>query len=79
MLILLAAIDEGLAGLPGMPRATADELAAAFGIPDDATVVAHVTIGVAAPDPGWSAFTSRATQPRRRDNVHWERWDCARP
>ena len=75
MLILLAAIDEGLAaGLTGVPRSTASELAAAFGIPDDVTVVAHVTIGVPAPDPGWSAVTSRATKRRRAGNVHWERW-----
>jgi nitroreductase len=75
MLILLGAIDEGLAaGLTGVPRGTADELRAAFGIPEDVTVVAHVTIGVPAPDPGWSAVTSRATKPRRVDNVHWERW-----
>lgn len=75
MLVLLAAIDESLAaGLTGVPKETALELAAAFGIPDDVTIVAHVTIGVPAPDPGWSAVTSRRTQPRRTDHVHWERW-----
>lgn len=75
MLILLAAIDEGLAaGLTGVPRETAGALRAAFGVPDDVTIVAHVTIGVPAPDPGWSAVTSRATRPRRTDTVHWERW-----
>jgi nitroreductase len=75
MLILLAAIDEGLAaGLTGVPREAAHELRSAFGIPEDVTVVAHVTIGVPAPDPAWSALTSRATKPRRLDNVHWERW-----
>jgi FMN reductase [NAD(P)H] len=77
MLILLAAIDEGLAaGLSGVPKETADELKAAFGIPDDVTIVAHVTIGVPAPDPGWSAVTSRATKPRRAETetVRWERW-----
>jgi nitroreductase len=77
MLILLAAIDEGLAaGLSGVPKETAAELAAAFGIPDDVTVVAHITIGVPAPDPGWSAVTSRATKPRRAESesVRWERW-----
>jgi nitroreductase len=77
MLILLAAIDEGLAaGLSGMPKERAVEVAAAFGIPEDVTIVAHVTIGVPAPDPGWSAVTSRATKPQRTESesVHWERW-----
>ena len=48
----------------------------AFGIPDDVTLVALVTIGAPAPDPGWSAVTSRRTQPRRppADIVRWERW-----
>jgi FMN reductase [NAD(P)H] len=77
MLILLAAIDEGLAaGLTGVPKELAAELGAAFGIPEDVTIVAHVTIGVPAPDPGWSAVTSRRTKPRRAptESVHWERW-----
>ena len=77
MLILLAAIDDGLAaGLSGMPKERAAEVAAAFGIPDDVTIVAHVTIGVPAPDPGWSAVTSRRTKPRRAEveSIHWERW-----
>jgi FMN reductase [NAD(P)H] len=77
MLILLAAIDEGLAaGLSGVPKELADRLRASFGIPDDVVIVAHVTIGVPAPDPGWSAVTSRRTKPRRAesDSIHWERW-----
>jgi nitroreductase len=77
MLILLAAIDEGLgAGLTGVPNELAAQLGAAFGIPEDVMIVAHVTIGVPAPDPGWSAVTSRRTKPRRAPNesVHWERW-----
>jgi nitroreductase len=77
MLILLAAIDEGLgAGLTGVPNELAAELGAALGIPEDVTIVAHVTIGVPAPDPGWSAVTSRRTKPRRppTESVHWERW-----
>jgi len=77
MLILLAAIDERLvAGLTGVPKELAAELGAAFGIPEDVTIVAHVTIGVPAPDPGWSAVTSRRTKPRRppTESVHWERW-----
>jgi len=77
MLLLLAAIDEGLAaGLSGVPLEAAADLRDAFGIPGDVTVVALVTMGAAAPDPGWSAATSRRTQPRRppADVVHWERW-----
>jgi FMN reductase [NAD(P)H] len=77
MLVLLGAIDEGLAaGVSGVPHAVADRLRDAFGVPDDVTVVALVTIGAAAPDPGWSAVTSRRTQPRRDPEavVHWEHW-----
>ncbi len=75
MMLLLAAIDEGLAaGLSGVPRDVAERVRAAFGIPDDVAIVALVTMGVPAPDPGWSAVTSRRTKPRRTDSVRWERW-----
>ena len=77
MLVLLAAIDEGLAaGLSGVPREAAAALRSSFGIPEDVEIVALVTVGVAAPDPGWSAVTSRRTQPRREPDevVRWERW-----
>jgi FMN reductase [NAD(P)H] len=77
MPLLLAAVDEGLAaGVSGVPLAAAAELRSVFGIPEDVSVVAVVTLGRAAPDPGWSAVTSRRTQPRRRasDLVHWESW-----
>jgi len=77
MLLLLAAVDEGLAaGVSGVPRPAASELCASFDIPDDVTVVALVTVGSPAPDPGWSAVTSRRTQPRREPAsvVRWERW-----
>jgi FMN reductase [NAD(P)H] len=77
MLLLLAAIDEDLAaGVSGVPRAAAARLRASFGITEDVTLVALVTIGKAAPDPGWSAITSRRTQARRAPDevVHWERW-----
>jgi len=75
MLLLLAAIDEGLAaGVSGVPRDAAAELRGSFGIPEDVAVVALVTMGAGAPDPGWSAITSRRTQPRRKreDVVRWE-------
>lgn len=77
MLVLLAAIDEGLsAGVYGVPveqDATWRELLA---IPAELRIVAGVTIGRGAPDPGWSARTSRATQPRRPldELVHWNSW-----
>jgi nitroreductase len=77
MMLLLAAIDEGLAaGVSGVPVDLAARLRTSFGIPDDVSVVALVTIGAPAPDPGWSAVTSRRTQPRRPqdDVVRWERW-----
>ena len=77
MLVLLATIDEGLAaGLSGVPREAASALRKRFGIPEDVTVVALVTIGAPAPDPAWSAVTSRRTQARRdaAQVVRWERW-----
>ena len=77
MLLLLSAIDEGLAaGVSGVEGDAAVKVRAAFGIPEDVTLVALVTIGYPAPDPGWSAVTSRRTQPRRppADIVRWERW-----
>ncbi len=77
MLLLLAAVDEGLAaGVSGVPLAHAAELRDAFGIPEDVSVVALVTIGHPAPDPGWSAVTSRRTQPRREPEqmIRRERW-----
>ncbi len=77
MLVLLAAIDEGLAaGVSGVPREAAAALRSSFGIPEEVDVVALVTVGSPAPDPGWSAVTSRRTQPRRgsEDVVRWERW-----
>jgi FMN reductase [NAD(P)H] len=77
MLILLAAVDEGLgAGVSGVPLDAAAELRSTFGIPADVAIVALVTIGHPAPDPGWSAVTSRRTQRRRTqdDLVRWEVW-----
>ena len=77
MMLLLAAIDEGLAaGLTGVEGAAAVQIRERFGVPADVAIVALVTIGVPAPDPGWSAITSRRTQPRRApaEVVRWESW-----
>ena len=66
MLVLLAAIDEGLsAGVYGVPVEQEAPLRELLQIPDELRLVAGVTIGRGAPDPQWSARTSRATQPRR--------------
>jgi nitroreductase len=74
MLLLLAAIDEGLAaGLSGVEGDAAEAIRARFGMPDDVTVVALVTLGVPPPDPGSSALTLRSTRPLRvsGEPVHW--------
>ena len=77
MLILLAAIEEGLAaavyGIVGDDDSKLREL---LRIPDELTLVAGISIGYPLPDPGWSAKTSRATQRRRTQDevVHWDRW-----
>src|SRR5215470_9628916 len=77
MLVLLAAIEEGLAaavyGIFGDDEKKLREL---LRIPDDFTLVAGISIGYALPDPGWSAKTSRATQRRRTldEVVQWNHW-----
>jgi FMN reductase [NAD(P)H] len=78
MAILMAAIDEGLAsGFLGVPVEAQTEFRRLLELPDDIAVVGIATLGRAAPDPRWSASTSRATQPRKNitDVVHWERWN----
>lgn len=77
MLLLLAAIDEGLAaGVYGVLGERVPELLELVGVPEDFRFVAVVTIGHAAPDPRWSAASSRLTQARKPldDVVRWERW-----
>ena len=77
MLLLMAAIDEGLAsGFLGVPVERQAEFRRMLEIPEDVEVVGIATLGRAAPDPRWSVSTSRATQPRRRPEevVHWEHW-----
>jgi nitroreductase len=77
MLLLLAAIDEGLAaGVFGLLEEQVPSLRELLGLPPDLRFVAVVTLGRPAPDPRWSAATSRATQRRKAldELVHWERW-----
>jgi nitroreductase len=77
MLLLLAAIDEGLAaGVFGVLDPQVPLLADLLGVPDGFRFVAAVTLGRPAPDPRWSAMTSRLTQRRKAldELVRWERW-----
>lgn len=77
MLLLLAAIDEGLsAGVYGVTVPELREFRELLGIPDDVWVVAGVTIGTGKPDPNSARDSSRMTQRRRSldEVVRWERW-----
>jgi FMN reductase [NAD(P)H] len=78
MLVLLAAIEEGLAaGVYGIPLEDQPRVRELLHIPDELAIVAGVTLGYGAPDPEWSKATSRATQRRRPldELVHWNTWD----
>jgi nitroreductase len=77
VLVLLAAVDEGLAaGVYGVAVESEPDMPALLEIPEDLRIVAGVTVGIAAPDPGWSRITSRATRSRRplEELVRWQRW-----
>ena len=77
MLVLLAAIDEGLgAAVYGIPLDEARTIRELLAIPADFALVAGVTLGRPLPDPEWSKLTSRATQRRRTvdELVHWNTW-----
>jgi nitroreductase len=77
MLILVAAIEEGLAAaVYGIFGEDEQKLRDMLQIPADLTLVAGISIGYPLPDPGWSSKTSRTTQRRRtRDElVRWNHW-----
>ena len=77
MLVLLAAIDEGLAAAVYGVRVELDSrFRELLRIPDELRIVAGITLGKPAPDPGWSRITSRAPRPRRSldELVHRDRW-----
>jgi nitroreductase len=77
MLVLLAAIDEGLgAGVYGVTVPELPAFRELLGIPGDVAVVAGVTLGRALPDPEASRVSSRKTQLRRGldEVVRWNRW-----
>jgi FMN reductase [NAD(P)H] len=78
MLVLLAAIEEGLAaGVYGIPLGDQPRVRELLHIPEELAIVAGITLGHGAPDPQWSKATSRATQRRRTldELVHWNTWD----
>jgi FMN reductase [NAD(P)H] len=76
MLVLAAAIDEGLAaafiGHPEQKRLFAELL----GIPDDVVPIGLALVGPPAPDPTAEQGTSRMRSRRRPrgELIHWERW-----
>lgn len=77
MLLLLAAIDEGLgAGLFGLVGPRNDDVRELLGLPPDFEVVGVVTVGHAAPEP--TAERRKGAIRRRRrareEVVRWERW-----
>ena len=77
MMLLLAAIDEGLAaGVYGVTVPELQHFKELLAIPDDVAVVAGVTIGNARPDPNAASASSRMTQRRRglEEVVRWESW-----
>jgi FMN reductase [NAD(P)H] len=77
MLVLLAAIDEGLgAAVYGVVSDVEPQWRDLLKIPDDLQIVAGVTLGRPLPDPEWSKRTSRSTQRRRGldELVHWNSW-----
>jgi nitroreductase len=73
MLLLLAAVDEGLAaGFLGAH--SVEDLSTLLGIPDHVAPIGVVTIGHPAPD----RRSGSLARGRRSDTVHRERWDGGR-
>jgi nitroreductase len=79
MLLLLAAVDEGLgAGLFGLyPPENNDRLRELLGIPDDFEIVGVVTVGHPAPEPMREERKERLRARRRpiEEVVRWEHYD----
>lgn len=77
MLVLLAAVDEGLAaGVFGIPAERMDAVRALLGVPDDVAVIEVITLGYPAADTVSDRLSSRGTRPRRplEELVRWEAW-----
>jgi nitroreductase len=78
MLLLLAAVDEGLgAGMFTLyPPENHDRLGELLGIPDDFEIVGVVTVGHPAPEPNRERVKASLKKLRRPldETVRWERW-----
>lgn len=77
MLVLLAAIDEGLvAGVFGVPAERMQRFRELLALPDDVAVVEVITLGHAAEDTVSDEHSSRGTRPRKPldELVRWNRW-----
>jgi nitroreductase len=77
MLVLLAAIEEGLAaGVFGIDGEGQQRVRDLLGLPDDVALVEVITLGYAGDDTASDRLSSRGTRPRRPldDLVRWETW-----
>lgn len=77
MLVLLAAIDEGLAaGVFGVPAERMSEFRELLKLPDDVAVVEVITLGKAGDDTASDSKSSRATRSRKPidELIRWESW-----
>jgi nitroreductase len=77
MLVILAAIDEGLAtGVFGFPAERLGAVRDLLRLPDEVTPVEGITIGHAGDDTVSDRRSSRGTRPRKplEQLVHWQRW-----
>lgn len=77
MLVLLAAIDEGLAaGVFGIPAERMESMRELLRLPNDVAIVEVITLGYPAADTASDRLSSRGTRPRRPldESVRWERF-----
>jgi nitroreductase len=77
MLVLLAAIDEGLAaGVFGIDGDGQRKVRRLLGLPDDVVLVEVITLGYPSKDTASDRLSSRGTRPRKPldELVRWEVW-----
>jgi nitroreductase len=82
MLVILAAIDEGLAtGVFGVPAERMQEVRKLLNLPQDVAIVEVITIGHPGEDTVSDQRSSRGTRPRKQleELVRWECWTETAP